>query len=191
MKPTIGRIVWFRPRADRAPGVEYGGEILPAIVVNVFGDGVTIESTCKSSRTTTGAFVGSTTCCRATNRDSGSGRRSNRRRPSADYKLAESQPSAVVEVVRGWGPLGVIGIVGMVLVDRRWAQSIEAHGKVAESQQVLAVAVQKIADKDDQRIREQELVLDHLSKTNEKIFTTLEAMRDALPPRAKAQGAGI
>jgi hypothetical protein len=109
----------------------------------------------------------------------------------AAYKLAESQPSAVVEVVRGWGPLGVIGIVGMVLVDRRWAQSIEAHGKVAESQQVLAVAVQKIADKDDQRIREQELVLDHLSKTNEKIFTTLEAMRDALPPRAKAQGAGI
>jgi hypothetical protein len=41
LKPTIGRIVWFRPRADRAPGVEYGGEILPAIVVNVFGDGVT------------------------------------------------------------------------------------------------------------------------------------------------------
>jgi hypothetical protein len=38
LKPTIGRIVWFKPRADHAAGVELGGELLPAMIVRVIGE---------------------------------------------------------------------------------------------------------------------------------------------------------
>lgn len=111
----------------------------------------------------------------------------------AVYAVAKAQPAAIIEIVRSWGVLGLMGIVAMVLWDRRQGETIAATRESAAAfaagaaaQQQLAMAVNKIAEKDDERFRELELTVGVTARNTREIIERLHRMEN---PAAKGQSA--
>lgn len=112
----------------------------------------------------------------------------------AIYEVAKQQPALVAEVLRSWGPLGLMGIVGMVLWDRRQGETIAATRESAAAfaagataQQQLATAVNRIAEKDDERFRELELTVGVTARNTREIIERLHRIENK--PAAKGQSA--
>lgn len=108
----------------------------------------------------------------------------------AVWRLVESEPAAVLQLVSGWGPLAVLGVVGMVLADKRFGQLIDSQAKNAEAQQSLAAAVNRLVERDDEKAREMELVIGHLARNTERILDRVSAIEEKLPTRAHGHFAG-
>jgi uncharacterized membrane protein YcjF (UPF0283 family) len=101
------------------------------------------------------------------------------------YELAQalkSEPKLLIQMLAQWGPLFVICVVGMLILDRRGAQVIDSTNKMAE-------AMGRLAERDSVRERENELVLNHLTSTNTKIFEELSAIRTEMQSHHKSRGA--
>jgi hypothetical protein len=125
----------------------------------------------------------------------------------AIYKLSQSQPALLLEVVRGWGALGIIGIVGMVLWSRQSSETLavtresaaaqqsladavrESASKSAEAQTMLAEAARTIAQKDDLAAKERELLLNHLSYSMKQALEKLDAIDAHLPSGSASSAA--
>lgn len=101
------------------------------------------------------------------------------------YALAQkTDPALLIKLFEGWGPLGVIVILGMVMANQWIGKGVEAckeiaasQQKVADSQQNLADSVKAIAAKDDERSREMELVVNHLARNSKQLLEDVSAMR--------------
>lgn len=104
--------------------------------------------------------------------------------------LAGSQSKAVIDMLGSFGPLFIVAAGMLYVLDRRMGQFIStsreftgdlvgAMTQNAVAQQRTADAISTIAQKDDQRARETELVLGHLARTSEKILDKVNALEAA------------
>ena len=100
------------------------------------------------------------------------------------YKLVDSNPTLVLETFKSWGPLSLLCVMGMVMVDRGFRSMVGAAEKSATSQQILADAVRQIADRDNYRAQQQEILLGHIGTTMEKVLVKLEGVEQ----NTKARG---
>jgi uncharacterized membrane protein YcjF (UPF0283 family) len=101
------------------------------------------------------------------------------------YELVQavkSEPRMLIAMFQQWGPLFIVCLVGIAVLDRRGAQVIESTNKMAE-------AMGRLAERDSMRERENELVLNHLTNTNQKIFDELTAIRTEMQSHHKSRGA--
>jgi len=91
----------------------------------------------------------------------------------------------VFQLISGWGPLAGLALLGMVLVDRRLAESAQVQRDGAVAMQSLADSVREIARKDDIAEAQRDLTLNHVAYTVRRI-----ADRLGLEEQAKASGGG-
>jgi hypothetical protein len=109
-------------------------------------------------------------------------------------QIARPETKPMVEAVLRWGPLFVIVLVGMALLHSTiniWGkQFVTAATANAVALQSMADAMQRISQKEDERDRERELVLDHLAYTTQQILNKVESMESRYPARSSAQAAG-
>ncbi len=109
-------------------------------------------------------------------------------------QVARPEAKPVVEAVLRWGPLFVIVLLGMELLHstiNTWGrQFVTAATANAVALQSMADAMQRISQKEDERDRERELVLDHLAYTTQQILNKVESLKRGQPERAKGQSAG-
>lgn len=99
--------------------------------------------------------------------------------------LVEAQPQMVVQAVSSWGPLALIAVMGMVMVDRRFGQVLEVQRDSTKAHQELADAVTNLAARDDREREEQRRLLSQIGSQQEKILMKL----DQVEPRNSARGA--
>jgi hypothetical protein len=106
--------------------------------------------------------------------------------------LAEKEPGAIVGTLRQWGPASLIGMIAVALASRAFDQVVDvgrqivaSSAQTAQSQQSLADAVNRIANKDDREREEQRRLLSYIGTQQEKILERL----DALKLEEKAKGA--
>lgn len=104
-------------------------------------------------------------------------------------EIARRDPK-VIEAVVSWGPMFAIAICGMLIVDRRIGSGVEALNANASAQQKLADAVQQIAQRDDERQREMELVIGHLSRNSAAILDHVSEMRKDIDTMKGAKALG-
>jgi hypothetical protein len=76
---------------------------------------------------------------------------------------------------------GVLGfaalVVGMVIFRKQFESFNATQQRHAGAQEQLAANVGALVGKDDQRAREQDIMLDHLSRTSDRILTELRELR--------------
>lgn len=68
-------------------------------------------------------------------------------------------------------------VIGMVVFDRRLQSYAEMHARSVSAQEQLAANVGALVSKDDQRAREQEILLGHLARQTDTILRYLEEQR--------------
>jgi hypothetical protein len=72
-------------------------------------------------------------------------------------------------------------MVAMFIVDRRMNAFVELSTRHVVAQEVLAAGVNALVSKDDQRAREQDIMLNHLAASSERILADLAEMKGRLP----------
>lgn len=80
----------------------------------------------------------------------------------AIFDVVRSQPEMTMKLLDAWGAPFVLMVAGMYLADRRMGQMIQTGKENAQALTSMAGAIDRIATKDDQREREQELLVNHL-----------------------------
>jgi hypothetical protein len=111
--------------------------------------------------------------------------------------LQVTRPEAkpVIEAVLRWGPLFVIVLLGMELLHstiNTWGkQFVTAATANAVALQSMADAMQRISQKEDERDRERELMLDHLAFTTQQTLSKVELLLErGQAEKAKSQSVG-
>jgi hypothetical protein len=94
----------------------------------------------------------------------------------------------LIETVAKFGPWFVMGIAGIVFVDRRVGEGINVLKENASSQQKLADAVSSIANRDDERARENEIVVGVLARNSSEILSRMKGIEQALNIEERAHG---
>jgi hypothetical protein len=109
--------------------------------------------------------------------------------------VVKAEPRMILQTLTNWGPLFFFAMVIVFLGDKRFGEMItvsrenaDAALQNAKAMQELADGVRMIASRDDQRAREQELLLDHLNSTNQRIFDSLDAIQESIG-ESKRKGA--
>jgi uncharacterized protein YbaP (TraB family) len=93
----------------------------------------------------------------------------------------KQRPEMLPQLLNG-GFLSFLALVaGMVIFDRRLGQFAEAHGRGVAAQEELASSVTMLAQKDDQRAREQDILLDHLAHGQQQILDEILELRKETP----------
>ncbi len=96
----------------------------------------------------------------------------------AAMKALTTRPEFLPQLVNG-GFLGFAAVVvGMIVVSRKADVFVAAHLRQVIAQEQLALNVGALVAKDTQREREQELLLNHLTRTNETILERLDELKD-------------
>jgi len=95
------------------------------------------------------------------------------------FELAKSNPR-VLEIALSWGPLFVIVVLGMILIDRRVGDGVSALKENARAQQQMSDAMQKIAERDDRQAERLETLINYSALQSEKVLNALEEQRDRL-----------
>jgi hypothetical protein len=95
----------------------------------------------------------------------------------------------LIETVAKFGPWFVMGIAGMVFMNQRVSEGISVLKENAASQQKLADAVNTIAQRDDNRQREQELTMATLVRQQEELHGKIDGIAETLNSRAMSAGA--
>ena len=88
------------------------------------------------------------------------------------FKLYGIDKAIVAQAVAA-APLFVIVIFGLVMFNENFRRGIEVFGQYAAEQKRLADAVTTISQRDDQRLREQEITLNHLARQTDEILAEL------------------
>ncbi len=100
---------------------------------------------------------------------------------TALLEVAGPKAIPLVESMIHWGPLFVIVVLGMELLHstiNTWGkQFVNAAITNATALQSMADAMQRISQKEDERDRERELVLDHLAYTTQQILKGVESIQ--------------
>jgi hypothetical protein len=116
--------------------------------------------------------------------------------------LAQKEPKLLIETFAHWGAPSLIGLVAVVLVGQGvatgftkvmefGAQMLEVGRENASSQQRLADAVNQIAQRDDERAREMELVVGQLARNSRQILEDIRDLKQHLSEgKANAHSAG-
>lgn len=89
--------------------------------------------------------------------------------------ILHQQPQMLTAIV-SWGPLFVLAVIGIYVVDKRAGQFVAATEKNAVATAQLAASVDVLSRKDDQRERETEIVLNHLANGMEQLQSSQRAM---------------
>jgi ABC-type transport system involved in cytochrome bd biosynthesis fused ATPase/permease subunit len=116
-------------------------------------------------------------------------------------QIARPEAKPLVEGVLRWGPLFVIILLGMELLHttmNTWGNKFvdamtanaTASGSNAAALQSMADAMQRISQREDERDRERELVLDHLAYTTQQILSKVESLEARYPEKSLTQVAG-
>lgn len=107
------------------------------------------------------------------------------------YVLAEREPRALIETFQHWGAPSLIGLVAVVLLSQASTKVMDLGGQMLEvgrenaaAQQKLADAVSQISQKDDERAREMELVVDHLARNSRQILDDIREIKLQLTSNA-------
>jgi hypothetical protein len=95
------------------------------------------------------------------------------------FRLLERSDMAVSQVLQ-WGPMFVVSLALMMLADRRAGQFIDLQAQQTAAMLGIQTSFQQMAARDDQRAREQEIVLDHLAQNSEKLLRKMEAIEERL-----------
>jgi hypothetical protein len=101
------------------------------------------------------------------------------------YKLVESNPALIIEMFKSWGPLSLLSVLGLMVMDRGFRRMVDASEKSSAAQQRLADAVHQIAHRDDYEKEQQKILLGHIGTTMEKVLARLESIEE----NSKARGA--
>lgn len=116
--------------------------------------------------------------------------------------LAEKEPKLLIQTFFAWGPASLIGLVAIVLVGAGISkgftrvmdfgeQLLQVGRDNATSQTRLADAVNQIAQKDDERAREMDLVVGQLARNSRQILEDLRELKQRFPEeKANAHTAG-
>jgi hypothetical protein len=92
------------------------------------------------------------------------------------YKLVESNPALIIEMFKSWGPLSLLSVMGLMVMDRGFRRMVDASEKSSAAQQRLADAVHEIAQRDDYEAAQHRILLGHIGATMEKVLVKLEGM---------------
>lgn len=117
---------------------------------------------------------------------------------TAALEIARPDVRPLIETfltVLRWGPLFVIVLLFMELLHstiNTWGrQFVTAATANAVALQSMADAMQRISQKEDERDRERELMLDHLAFTTQQTLAKVEQLLDrGMPEKAMTRGAG-
>lgn len=116
--------------------------------------------------------------------------------------LADKEPKLLIQTFFAWGPASLIGLVAVVLVSsgisKGFTRVMDFGEKLlqvgrdnATSQQKLADAVNQIAQKDDERAREMELVVGKLARDSRQILDYVRELKQQFSQeKANAHTAG-
>jgi hypothetical protein len=116
--------------------------------------------------------------------------------------LADKEPKLLIQTFFAWGPASLIGLVAVVLIGQGASKGftrvmdfgeklLQVGRDNAASQQKLADAVNQIAQKDDERAREMDLVVGQLARNSRQILDDIRDLRERLPEgKANAHTAG-
>jgi hypothetical protein len=102
------------------------------------------------------------------------------------WKLVENDPHAIIDTFRTWGPLSLLCVLGLVMVNSGFRSMVEAAKESSAAQQRLADAVNSIANKDSYETQQQKIVLDHVATTLERVLVKLETVER----NTESRGAG-
>lgn len=105
------------------------------------------------------------------------------------FNATGEERKMLIETISRFGPWFVMAIAGIVFVDRRVGEGITVLKENATSQQKLADAVSLIAQRDDNRAREQELTMATLVRQQEEMHGKLDGIAGKLDERAFGAGA--
>lgn len=92
----------------------------------------------------------------------------------AVIKAVENRPEFLPQLLGGNAPLFTALLLAMFFANQRFSQFTELQTRNVEANEKLAAGVNALVMKDDQKAREQEILLDHLAKQTEKILAHLE-----------------
>lgn len=116
--------------------------------------------------------------------------------------LADKEPKLLIQTFFAWGPASLIGLVAVVLVStgisKGFTRAMDFGEKLlqvgrdnASSQQRLADAVNLIAQKDDERAREMDLVVGQLARNSRQMLDEFRELKQQLSrEKANAHTAG-
>jgi hypothetical protein len=116
--------------------------------------------------------------------------------------LADKEPKLLIQTFFAWGPWSLIGLVGLVLLSQGASKGftrvmdfgeklLQVGRDNATSQQRLADAVNQIAQKDDERAREMELVVGQLARNSRQLLDDFRDLKQKLSEgKANAHTAG-
>lgn len=92
------------------------------------------------------------------------------------YELVKSSPALVIETFKSWGPLSLLCVLGLLVMDRGFRRMVDASEKSSAAQQRLADAVHEIAQRDDYEAAQHRILLGHIGATMEKVLVKLESI---------------
>jgi multidrug efflux pump subunit AcrB len=115
--------------------------------------------------------------------------------------LAEKEPKLLIETFAHWGAPSLIGLVAVVLlgqgISKGFTRAMDFGERMlqvgrdnAASQERLASAVNQIAQKDDERAREMELVVGQLARNSRQILDDIRELKQQFGGKANAHTAG-
>jgi hypothetical protein len=114
----------------------------------------------------------------------------------AAVELMRSEPKAFADaVIRAflqWGPMFILCLVGMFIVNNVGQKLLEHSAAHAAAQQRMADAMQQIASRDDQASRERELLLNDVAFVLKEVKTQVSAIREdqIAAPHVRSVAAG-
>ena len=96
-------------------------------------------------------------------------------------EAVRAKPEMALRLLESWGPLFGVIVMGAVVFDRRFGQFIRTQQETAVALTGVSEAVRQIADKDDQRAREQDLRLSYLASNSDAVLKEIREVKKRLP----------
>jgi hypothetical protein len=96
-----------------------------------------------------------------------------------------AEPKMLITTLGQWGATPMLLLVGMYFGNERMGQGLKAIQEHAASQQQLANAVERLAERDDRAEQKQALQMGYISEQLEKVLARFDALETS-----KARGVG-
>lgn len=104
------------------------------------------------------------------------------------FLLAEKQPGRLIEMLEKFGPETFLGVIALVILDRNMKSGISIQRDSVAAMQKASDAITQIANKDDEHVREMELLLDHLARGMRELKSDIHSWRSEMVTEGKAHG---
>jgi hypothetical protein len=95
----------------------------------------------------------------------------------AAIKALTTRPELLPQLLNGGFLYFAVLVVGMVIASKKMDTFTAMHERTVVAQEQLATNVGALVAKDSQREREQDLLLNHLTRTNETILQRLDELK--------------